>query len=443
MYRDESVISSVYGDIDYDLNCEKVRLIGIQQDKNSPYITSLKLIIEAEGKKLSFEIDMEGYEFKLFLGDFLNIKSEQILISGQYGGYGGHAIFRIYQFKNNKLKLILDDEALYRQINCSAEYLDDYNLSVSCKDTNTNYKLDISKNFKGYLDLVYDDGKAIKGIYPTVSKPNTIYPIMYSNNNYYYLQIQQRIIGVSNGDILGAIQSVIKVNDKGKISVKEQYYLLINTDDMWTKLPIGADIISLNKFGGQDDVIEVDLNNDGINEVIFAYKYSGEVYIIVGKYDGDKFIVIDTYKKMGLDISHLEIKQLLDTNNKIIIVGFKIRSVSSSLGLLVFEDLKLKDIIEGEDIYFGKMDVKDLNNDGIYEIVLWTHDTGEVYIMNIYELVNNEFKKTDKYNEFHRASLVLNMKVWYYLEMLKQYISKAKGVTIVVNIDINIIKIFT
>ncbi|MGL5347071.1 MAG: hypothetical protein ACRDA3_06945 [Peptostreptococcaceae bacterium] len=233
MYRDESVISTLYGDIDYDLNCEKVRLIGIYQDENSPYITSLKLIIEDGSKKLGFDIDMEGYQFNLFLGDFLNINSEQILISGQYGGSGGYAIFRIYQFKNNKLKLILDDEALYKQLNCSVEYLDNYNLNVSCKNTDTNYKVDISENFKGYLDLIYDDsGKVIKGIYPTVSKPNTIYPIMYSNNNYYYLQIQQRIIGISNGDILGSIQSVIKIDDKEKISVKEQYYLLINKDDM-------------------------------------------------------------------------------------------------------------------------------------------------------------------------------------------------------------------
>ncbi|MGL5347070.1 MAG: hypothetical protein ACRDA3_06940 [Peptostreptococcaceae bacterium] len=140
------------------------------------------------------------------------------------------------------------------------------------------------------------------------------------------------------------------------------------------------------------------------------------MYIIVGKYEADSFIVLDTYKKMGLDISHFKIKPLLDINNKTIIVGFKIRSVSSNLGLLVFKDFKLKNIIEDENIYFGKMDVIDFNRDGIYEIALWTHDTGEAYVVNIYELVNNELKKTDKYNKFYYTK-VLN----YYANLVKKY----------------------
>ncbi|MGL5330730.1 MAG: hypothetical protein ACRDD7_15790 [Peptostreptococcaceae bacterium] len=232
MNRDELIISSLYGNIDEDLKCEKVTLVGIHQDEDMPYVTSLKLIIENENKKLIFKIDMEGYQFNLFLGDFLNINSEQILISGQYGGSGGHAIFRLYKFKNNKLKLILDDEKLSKQLNCNAKFLDDYKLNVSCETTNKDYTIDISKNFKRYLDLVYDNGKALEGAHPTISLPNTIYPIKISYNNYYYLQIQQRIIGVSNGDILGGIQSVIEVNEKEKISIKEQYFLLIDRDDM-------------------------------------------------------------------------------------------------------------------------------------------------------------------------------------------------------------------
>jgi len=42
-------------------------------------------------------------------------------------------------------------------------------------------------------------------------------------------------------------------------------------------------------------------------------------------------------------------------------------------------------VLQNTDFYFGKIDVLGFNNDEIFEIVLWTHDTGKAYIVRIYK----------------------------------------------------------
>jgi len=75
-----------------------------------------------------------------------------------------------------------------------------------------------------HLDLECDANDLSNGIFLGID----VFVIVIDYNNYYSLQIQQRIVGVSNGDLLGAIQSVIEIDDNGKIYIKEQYLLLFD-----------------------------------------------------------------------------------------------------------------------------------------------------------------------------------------------------------------------
>lgn len=232
MYRKTVIISTQYGDIDGDSKLEKVTLVGISYEENEPYMEELQLIIEKEDKsKEIFNIKAGGYSFNLFLGNIIQGKSDQILITGQSGGSGMYAVTRLYKYKIKKLKLIFDDELLSSKLSCSAKYLEEYKVEVICSEVNNKHIIDIKDNYPENLDPIYDNqGNLISDIEPSVSGVNTLYPIIIPYNDYYSLQIQQRIIGVSNSDSLGVIQTIINIDDNDKINILVQSLLILGQD---------------------------------------------------------------------------------------------------------------------------------------------------------------------------------------------------------------------
>ena len=81
-------------------------------------------------------------------------------------------------------------------------------LGVTCPATGQTFMLES----RGHLNLYA--GMRQDPIQPMITAVNTIYPIQQPYENYYSLQIQQRIIGVNNADLLGLIQSVIQVTQE-------------------------------------------------------------------------------------------------------------------------------------------------------------------------------------------------------------------------------------
>jgi len=232
VYLNKIIISTKYGDIEGDSKPEKVTLIGVPFEENQPYLKELELIIEKENKsKEFFKIKTEGYSFSLYLVNILEGNADQILITGQSGGSGMYSVARLYRYKNKKLKLILNDEILSDKLSCTAKYLDGYKVEVICAEANKKYIIDIKNNYSGYLDTIYDkQGNLISHITPSVSFINTIYPIIIPYNDYYSLQIQQRIIGISNSDTLGVIQTIINMDDNDKINILVQSLLVLGQE---------------------------------------------------------------------------------------------------------------------------------------------------------------------------------------------------------------------
>ena len=232
MYRDDVIFSTKLGDINGDLKCEKLTLVGVPSEKDSKLMDSLKLIIEnSNNEKQTFNIDISGYSFNLSLANFFEDSANQIFITGQYGDSASLSVFKLYQYKNNKLKLILDNNILASQLNYTAMFLKDGLAEIIPEKGNKKFTINISRHYEGYLDLIYDnEGNVLPNVSPSISNANTVYPILQPYNNYYTLQIQQRIVGVSNSDTLGFIQSIVSVNENGKIDIIRQDILLFGTD---------------------------------------------------------------------------------------------------------------------------------------------------------------------------------------------------------------------
>lgn len=229
--RKEVVLSTEYGDVNGDLKLEKVTLIGYSLEENGTFISKLDLIIEGEGIKDRFRIDEEGYGFKLFLINTNNDKIDKILITGDYGGSGGFAIADLYKYKDNKIKLIFNNKIFNQKYKYEAIFLKNYKVEVKSTETDKKYIIDISDKDKEYLSLIYDkDGNILPYANPEVSYMNAIYPIQLSFNDYYSFLVYQRIIGVTNADTLGWIQTTIDISDEGNIKTIYQYLLLYGED---------------------------------------------------------------------------------------------------------------------------------------------------------------------------------------------------------------------
>jgi hypothetical protein len=224
MSKEKVVLFTRYGDIDGDLKHEKVTLVGIPIAENSVCMKNLQIIIEKEHMpKQTFSIPGSGCNFNLFLGNILKGAIYQIVITGKYCDPGEFGIIQVYKYKDGKLELILDDESLSIQINCYASYEKNYKVLVSCIETNECYTMDISKIFKDYLNLIYDEnGNVYHNITPIVSDVNSVYPVLDQSGNFFNLYTKQHIIGVYDSHTLGFIQSVIEVYENGKIIIKTQ-----------------------------------------------------------------------------------------------------------------------------------------------------------------------------------------------------------------------------
>lgn len=227
MCKNKIFIDSKYANLDYSSNPYKVTVMGSPYDEDNQYIETIQLLIESTSSKNTFNLIGRGRKFNLYLIDLLNKGYDQILITGQYRFNKTFAITRLYEFNNGRLKMILDEKIISSQINLYSRYLENQTVEIICKNINKKYSIDLNNTYKSYLHLIYDEyNNVLDNVYPSISPINTAYPIIPNNSHSYNLQVQQRIIGVSNSDTLGYIQSLVEIDTNRKLNVKQQSLLL-------------------------------------------------------------------------------------------------------------------------------------------------------------------------------------------------------------------------
>ncbi|EPY2286003.1 hypothetical protein ACTQ4P_15940 [Clostridium sporogenes] len=191
---------------------------------------------------------------------------------------------------------------------------------------------------------------------------------------------------------------------------------LINIIKMF--LPPRAEIITIDKPYKMPAVGMVDLDGDGILELIAAYKWQGEIYIIVLKYYCGTWYVADTVKGKGYNITYFGAAPVTSRYKNNLVVGWQVGAIWSDLSVYEWTDMGLKDLINGNK-YFSLIEVKDIKGiqgkDGIYELALWIHDTGKAYKVEIYRWAGDKFTLAlDVYPNYFKK--VAN----YYKRLLKE-----------------------
>jgi hypothetical protein len=143
-------------------------------------------------------------------------------------------------------------------------------------------------------------------------------------------------------------------------------------------LPPYAEIIQLDTAENEPAVGTADLDGDGILEVIGAFYWHGENYIIVLKYYYGTWQVVNIVKGKGYNITYFGAAPITSKYKNNLVVGWKVATKWSDLSLYDWKDNGLQDLIVGNK-YYSMIEVKDIENDGLHELALWIHDNSTTY----------------------------------------------------------------
>lgn len=193
-----------------------IELTGIYESSKSPVVKEVQLLLYPRGKDpaLKRSIPYDGYNFELFIANFSGDDTEEIMITGGYGGTANYEIAIILDYKVDIFVEIFNQDFFNNNVKFITKYLNNYQVLVVSETMKEEYRVDISKNPSVYLSQVYDTNGTVKeNITPIVSNINSVYPIKSIYDKTYSLFIRQKVTGVSIEDKIGVVESFVDLTD--------------------------------------------------------------------------------------------------------------------------------------------------------------------------------------------------------------------------------------
>lgn len=182
-------------------------------------------------------------------------------------------------------------------------------------------------------------------------------------------------------------------------------------------LPPTATILELPKTQERLAVLVADIDGDNIEEIIGAYKYEEQNYLLILKIMNDQWLPLMHIKGSGYGITDLMAAPLTENGINTIIVGWQKGSMWSELDLLQWTNKGFVRLPTNNMVY-SKLEVEDMpgkyGQDGQYELAIWLHDTGEAYKVDVYRFSEGELVQAQDVFPYYYK------KVEYYYEKLLQ-----------------------
>lgn len=359
--RKESIIDIGYGNIYGKGNGETVILKGDYLHEDYNYVENLIIVIKDEKDNIEeHKIEVNGYNFKVFVGKFSDVDSDDIYIYGKKDKLGENIVSIVYKYSNGKLLKLFNG-------------------------------IDFSSNIIK-VDLIYD-----------------------LQNELINLLVCENVIESKNPKNLDKINTLISLKNN-KINIIDKYSIISNknisnkreekdiNEKILNKLPKDAVFINFNKFGGSNGLIIKDIDGDGIDEIICGYISKNTQYLAVFREEKENINHLDTIVGEGYDISDLIIDKLNSkSRNNNIIIGWKVASIWSILDILEFKENKFNRLLKESNINYSKIEILKFEDRKIKsrDIALWRHETGEAYIIQIYSFKGDHLEKTSKYDRYY------------------------------------------
>lgn len=153
-----------------------------------------------------------------------------------------------------------------------------------------------------------------------------------------------------------------------------------------------------------------------VRDFDMEYKISFSNFIKTCLPSGAEITMLEApYEKPAICIGDLDGDKALE-----IVIGYKWQggAIWSQLNIIQWTPQGYKNLLKN-DIYYSKIqveDMKDINGrDGIYEIALWVHDTGEAYKVEVYRFKNGELIPAKDVYTYYFPRVVA-----YYKERVKE-----------------------
>lgn len=151
-------------------------------------------------------------------------------------------------------------------------------------------------------------------------------------------------------------------------------------------LPQGAELVTIGKPIEHSAVIAADITGDRIPEIAGVYRWNDELYLFVLQYRNGGYEVMAVNMGQGYAVTLLAAAPVVNPGMNQIIVGWQVGSIWSKLSIYTWVSGGLQDIAPPE-MSYSYIDVLDMPGasgpDGQAEIVLWMHDTGEAYRVEV------------------------------------------------------------
>lgn len=424
----QTLLSSQTAPITSTQSLDRVLLFGNQTLADSPYYDTLELqIITSDERSYTFPLDQDGYNPSLFIADFTDEATSQLLITSSSGGSGNYTHVILYRFENGGLEELFSSARFDATFSYSSYYLPYYKAQVSSYGANRLFNLNLSQLSPDQLSLIYNSsGQVITQDDPFVSTINAAFPIKLPGQTYYNLLLWQRIIGPSNADTLGIIQTLVTFVSTPFELIEQTLATTgvplptlrtkeIQLSELFALLPKGSTPLPLTHTKEQSPLIIEDLNHDGFDEILLSFSLESTPALAVFAHDEEQFKLLDTYLGTGFGIHDLTVLPL-KKDKKGILVGWQQDHLSAILNILELRGNKLIPLIQNTLPPYSFFDLIDFDNDGQMEIILWMHDTHEAYKVQVYEALQTKLLPTNAYNKIYFQKVVD-----YYKELLKHH----------------------
>ncbi|MGG2199219.1 WG repeat-containing protein [Paenibacillus validus] len=157
-------------------------------------------------------------------------------------------------------------------------------------------------------------------------------------------------------------------------------------------LPEGAELIRYGQTG-HPMWVAADFDGDGRSEIAAAYRKGSDAHVLVLKAVGADWRPAADLKGNGYSVSTLQAAPVTGRNRMDLVVGWQVGAIGSELSVYDWQDGTAKDVAPAG-VSFTYVEAADLpgahERDGIAELALWAHDTGEAYHVDVYRLQEGE-----------------------------------------------------
>ncbi|MDF2839697.1 MAG: repeat-containing protein, partial [Clostridia bacterium] len=217
-------------------------------------------------------------------------------------------------------------------------------------------------------------------------------------------------------------------------------------------LPPGASILCIEEPNRRSAVVSADFDGDDIHEIAAAYRWNNRNGIVILKWFDGYWYPISYIKGSGYGITYFNAVPITGKPTYDLVIGWQHGAIYSQLDIQEWSENGFTSLL-GNDVYYSEIEVANIPTkdeiDRKYEIALWSHDTGNAYVIEVYQWDGKSlkpfpqaypyyFKKVADYYKKQVARLPDAAFYWYYLAdaqfKTEQYHDALKSIETAINL---------